>query len=121
MQNQKTDAEWNKIRFQNSLGPQIGGIGHDVAVYLAAGIEPTKKNIENVKKWLDTLYDISESKKAELTEVKQIDMDKAVEQGDKWKKGIGYNKESKQEEINDELQIAKDQEREAQDKINFQN
>ena len=119
MQN-KTDAEWNQIRFQNSLGPQIGGLIHDaVALTIAYKDVPGVTPQVAVKRWLDTLYEIAEQKKAELTEVKPLDVDKAVDLGKKWK--AGYDKESKQEEINSELQAVSDKEREAQDKINYQN
>ena len=158
MANPKTDEEWNQIRFQNSLGPQIGGLIHDavaltIAIINKASLEgltkDTDKKVEEInnliKGWLDTLYEIAENKKAELTEVKPIDIKKAEKQGKDWKvnmakhemnevnrniqKGTplsgkympGYTKESKQEEVNSELQKeVEDKKREAQDKLNFQ-
>jgi len=119
---QKTDQEWSKIRFQNSLGPQIGGIGHDVAVYMAAGLEPTKKNIDNVKKWIDTLYEIAEQKKAQLTEVKPLNIEKAVKLGDKWRKETKIGYEENTEEINKKIQSEVDEgrEKQAEDKLNYQ-
>lgn len=75
---QKTDEEWKQIRFQNSLGPQIGGLIHDAVSIVTTimakfeGDYTGKMFKEKVKKdikfWLDTLYDIAEAKKRQLTE-----------------------------------------------------
>ena len=107
----KTDQEWNKIRFQNSLGPQIGGLIHDaVALTIAqTNVVGKKKKGEwttSIQQWLDTLYDIAEAKKKELTEITPVS-DKAAKKADEdfQKK---YNKESKLEDLNNELNEAKE-------------
>jgi len=113
----KTDQEWSKIRFQNSLGPQIGGLLHDsCAIVIGIGIK--NRSVESVesdiKGWLDILYDIAENKKAQLTEVKPLDIDRAQKMGDKWKASL--------EEANKKIdqEVMEGREREAQDKINYQ-
>lgn len=98
----KTDAEWSQIRFQNSLGPQIGGLLHD-ACALAVGNKRfwERVKIEDIKCWLDRLYDIAEAKKKELTEIKPVNREAAKKAGDEFKKR--YEGDSKAEDINAEL------------------
>jgi len=119
---QKTDAEWNQIRFQNSIGPQIGGLIHDaVALVVAEGVKESDSKISvhvRIESWLEVLYDIAETQKAKLTEVKPLNIKKAVEQGDNWLN----NTARKIEETNKKLQetVSEGREREAQDKLNYQ-
>ena len=61
---QKTDKEWEQIKFKNNLGPQIGGLLHD-SVALCIANDRTDK--EDIAQCLDTLYEIAEDKKKELT------------------------------------------------------
>ena len=118
---QKTDQEWEKIRAQNSLGPQIGGLIHDAVALQVAFLnkitdsewnvdnvdEIRKMTKDNIEYWLDTLYEIAENKKAEITTPKPVDLTKAEELGDKWKKDrieeerirIGAKYQEKEEEI----------------------
>jgi len=104
---QKSDQEWEKIRAQNSVGPAVGGVGHDVAVLVAAGIKPTAENIADVKKWYKKIYNIAEALKKEITTPKPVDLTKAEQLGDKWKKDrieeerirIGAKYQEKEEEI----------------------
>lgn len=99
-QPQKTDQEWNKIRFTNSLGPQIGGLLHDsCAIVIAMGVKNrTVESVESdIKGWLDVLYDIAEAKKAELTQIKPVsDKDSKKADEDFQKK---YNEQSKLEDL----------------------
>ena len=112
---QKTDAEWNQIRFQNSLGPQVGGL-----IKQAVDIVIAEKNITpaNIASWLDRLYEISEDRKKKFSEPKPLNIKKAVEQGDNWLN----NTARKIEETNKKLQetVSEGREREAQDKLNYQ-
>jgi len=101
---EKTSQEWEKIRFQNSLGPQIGGLIHDA---VAIGIYAKDVSDGNLKAILDMLYEIAENKKAEITTPKPVDLTKAEQLGDKWKKDrieeerirIGAKYQEKEEEI----------------------
>ena len=111
---QKTDQEWEKIRAQNSLGPQIGGLikqAVDLAIAERKYVEKGEAFVDDMETrisyWLDILYKISENKKAEITTPKPVDLDKAEALGDKWKKGrieeerirIGAKYQEKEEEI----------------------
>ena len=110
---EKTSQEWEKIRFQNSLGPQIGGLIHD-AVALAIAVREQHKGYKDydisadVKIYLDTLYKIAENKKAEITTPKPVDLEKAEELGEQWKKDrieaerirIGAKYQEKEEKTN---------------------
>ena len=113
---QKTDAEWNQIRFQNSLGPQIGGLIHDAVALTIAYKKEVGTNPADIKAfiglWVGELYKVAENQKKQLTGVKPLDIDKAVEQGDKWKK-------DNIEEANRNIQetVEEGREREAQDKL----
>ena len=90
---QKSDQEWEKIRAQNSLGPQIGGLikqAVDLAIAERKDVEKGEAFVDDMETrisyWLDILYKISENKKAEITTPKPVDLEKAEELGDKWKK-----------------------------------
>lgn len=108
-QPKKTDQEWSKIRFQNSLGPQIGGLLHDAVALAVVELNKCKdiKEIQkidvknHIKNWLDALYDIAEAKKKELTEIKPVDKDKANEDWDGKKEQI-YQEDSKLDDLNAE-------------------
>jgi len=80
---QKSDQEWEKIRFQNSLGPQIGGLLHDSC---ALAIATKKVDPASIKHYLDVLYIIAEQKKTEITTPEPIDLDAAEKLGEQWKK-----------------------------------
>ncbi len=99
---EKTDQEWSQIRFQNSLGPQIGGLLHD-AVALTIKFNDKKKVYEDIKNWLDDLYEIAESKKAEITKIEPVSDEAAKKAGEKFQKD--YNKKSELDDINAEQQL----------------
>ena len=102
----KTDQEWNQIRFQNSIGPAVGGLIHD-AVALAIAVREQHKNYKDydicadVKIYLDTLWEIAEKKKTELTEIKPVSREKATQAGIEFNKRI--EKDSKLEDLNNKL------------------
>ncbi len=101
----KTDQEWEKIRFRNNLGPQIGGLLHDAVALTIADFEkenaPGAISEVDVKQWLNTLYKIAEAKKTELTEIKPVSNEAAKKSGDEFNKR--YKNDSKLEDINNEL------------------
>ena len=76
-QNNKTNAEWDAIRFKNSLDPRLGGYLHDASKLVSAGFEPTKQNIEYVKKWVDAIWDLAEKKKDDLLRIDPISKEDA--------------------------------------------
>ena len=107
-------------RWDNSaVGAQIGGLLHDSTTLLAHGMEPTKKNIEVVGKWLTALYEIAEEKKLDIITPKPIDLKKAQELGDKWKAGLATEegsymarmKEQEIDEANEEISKVVEQEK----------
>ena len=74
--NNKTDKEWEQIKFKNNLGPQIGGLLHDAVALVIAEIKNGKvieqgdelhDVRERIEHWVDVLYEIAEDKKKELT------------------------------------------------------
>lgn len=122
MATQKTNAEWEQIKFKNNLGPQIGGLLHD-AVALTIAFNKNKPGTtpisNDIKDWLDYLYEIAEAKKKELT---TIDIEKSVELGKKhMEKLLGITSKDRMDKANamfeqsrGELQEQKDHE-ESQD------
>jgi len=108
---EKTPAEWDKIKFKNNLGPQIGGLIHDaVALTIAEGKKEeydyeVMKN--RVKYWLNNLYEIAENKKKELTEIKPVSMEDANEQSEEFNKKV-------------EQTVEEGRRKEQEDKLNFQ-
>ena len=71
----KTDNEWKQIRFQNSLGPQIGGLTHDaVALTIAGGVKGKTFTAvqKDIREWLNRLYEIAELKKDKITTPKPV-------------------------------------------------
>lgn len=104
----KTPQEWDKIKFQNNLGPQIGGLLHDAVAIIVAEInnkcldcENGTLMVERIEFWLEKLYDIAEAKKTELTTPQPISNEAAKKAGDDFNKR--YENDSKLEEIEQEL------------------
>lgn len=88
---EKSKEQWDKIKFKNNLGPQIGGLLHDAVALTIAEVAPKclDGNGQRVKYWLDILYEIAENKKAELLKpkpVKPLNEKKAVKMGKDWQK-----------------------------------
>ena len=106
-----TEEQWDQMRGEKQINIQTLACLHDA---VAMTIHCGDKNREAIKMWLDILYKIAESKKAELTEPKPLDIKKAVEQGDKWKGNL--------EEANKNIQneVEEGRQREHEDKLNFQ-
>ena len=89
---EKTDQEWNKIRFTNNLGPQIGGLikqATDLTIAEWKGQNCDGAiNEYDIKEWLDKLYDIAEAKKKELTEPHPMSNEEARQAGIEFNKRI---------------------------------
>lgn len=99
---QRKMQRWDRA----GLGMQIGAcVNKAVDIAIHNGVIGKhivqKKEIED---WVDILFEIGSNKKAELTEVQPIDMEKAQKQGKDWQK--------KQEEL-----VNEGRQREAQDKL----
>ena len=109
---EKTDQEWNKIRFTNNLGPQIGGLLHDaVALAIAEKKSTSSEELKkDVKFWLDTLYEISEAKKKELTTPQLVTDEEALQAGIEFNKRI--ENDSKADDIKSALETEQEQEEE---------
>ena len=108
---EKTDQEWNKIRFTNNLGPQIGGLLHDAVALAIAEYKnkkaPLKKSVEF---WLNTLYLIAEAKKKELTTPQPLTDEEATQAGIEFNKRI--ENDSKADDIKSALETEQEQEEE---------
>ena len=115
-----TEQEWNQMRGEKQINIQTLACLHDaVALVIAEGVSKGKTEIssaERIEFWLTSLYEIAESKKAQLTEVKPLNIEKAVKQGYKWL----ADKET--EEMNKDIQETVEEGRqiEHENKLNYQ-
>jgi len=66
MEKPKTSAEWEKIKFRNSIDPRSGGYSHDAATLLAAGIEPTEENKTKLEKWIKFCWEVNDKIKQDI-------------------------------------------------------
>jgi len=109
-----TEEKWDKMRDEKQINIQTLACLHDaVALTIATAVHSKKEGMslkkaeQGIKYWLDTLYNIAETFKAEITTPKPVDLDKAEALGDKWKKDrieeerirIGAKYQEKEEEI----------------------
>jgi hypothetical protein len=61
--NNRTEAEWEEIKFKNNLNPQLGGLIKQAVDIAIAKNDITKNTISD---WLRALYEIIEEEKAEI-------------------------------------------------------
>lgn len=108
-----TPKEWEQIRQEKQaridkqgLGAQIGGLLHDaVALVIAGGVKDKSFSEVSkvIKEWLDLLYDISEAKKVELTEIKPVLREVAQKADNEFQKK--YDKQSRLDDIERENKL----------------
>lgn len=104
----------NKIkRWDNSsLSAQLGGLIHDAVALTIAILGQEKKSLatrddyqEEIKMWIDWLYNFEEAKKEELNKLPEVDLG-ALEASDKlWdsKRQELYNQDGELDDINKQL------------------
>jgi len=100
MEKQKTQQEWDQIKFQNNLGPQIGGLLHDSIALVSAGIKPTEANLRDIKNWLNLLYDLAEEKKEQLTKIQPMTTEDSQRANDQFERKM---KDDKIDAINSDI------------------
>jgi hypothetical protein len=114
----KTKAEWDKIKFENSLGPQIGGLIHDAVAIVVAEVKSGKVMEqgdelhdvrERIEHWLSVLYEIAEQKKEQILKdqepkpLTKQDVINASKMGEQVLKTEEIHQEQEIDAVNDEL------------------
>lgn len=103
---EKTDQEWEQIKYRNNVGIQIGAcINKAVDIVVAEtplrSDTTTQLRIERIKYWTDVLFEIGTDKKKKETTPQPVSNEEAVQAGIEFKNR--YEKDSKLGDINQKL------------------